>query len=144
MSLPWIKARAPLAALVAALVLATPGCAPLPPDGATPMQARVVERLYFGRAIPGGGSVSEDDWSTFVAQEVTPRFPDGLTLLRAEGQWRDAATGGLVREPTMVLELIHAGDAATDARVAAIAAAYKRRFQQDAVLRVRGTAAVAF
>lgn len=143
MNTPALRAR--WAALAVALALAAPACAPLDAgvSGAR-MDLRVAERLYFGRSIPGGSAVSDAEWASFVEQAVTPRFPDGLTLIRGEGQWRDATSGALVREPTMVLELIHAGDAASDAKVSAIAEEYKRRFRQDAVLRVRGTVRVAF
>lgn len=35
--------------------------------------------------------VSDEDWRAFLAAEVTPRFPDGLTVIDAAGQWRDGA-----------------------------------------------------
>src|SRR5262249_4797549 len=38
----------------------------------------VADRLYFGRAIPGGGSVSDAAWTKFLEEVVTPRFPEGL------------------------------------------------------------------
>lgn len=114
--------------LVVASILA--GCA-----AAAPMS--VSDRLYLGRAAPGGGFVADADWDSFVREEVTPRFPAGLTVWRAQGQWREA--GGMVaREPVMVLEVVHTRDRAAD--VAAIARAYKRRFAQEAVLRVTTSA----
>src|SRR5262245_20410541 len=39
--------------------------------------------LYFGRSIPGGGQVSDNEWEKFLADVVTPRFPDGFTILNA-------------------------------------------------------------
>ena len=95
----------------------------------------MLDRLYFGRAIPGGGFVSDEDWSAFLRERVTPRFPGGLTVWRAEGQWRDA-TGSIVRESSFVLELVHADDAASEGAVTAIRAEYRMRFRQEAVLRV--------
>src|SRR5262249_11578696 len=61
------------------------------PAAPSPLASRalVTDRIFFGRAIPGGGSVSEEEWATFLAEVVTPRFPDGLTVWRAEGQWTD-------------------------------------------------------
>lgn len=49
----------------------------------------VADRLFLGRQIPGGGMVSDADWTAFLAEVVTPRFPEGLTVWRAEGQWLD-------------------------------------------------------
>jgi hypothetical protein len=94
----------------------------------------VAERLFCGRGIPGGGTVSDAEWTTFLAEVVTPRFPDGLTVWRAEGQWRDPQ--GIVHEPVMVIEILHHGEPAARAAVGAIAAEYQRRFHQNAVLRV--------
>jgi hypothetical protein len=130
--------------LLFAFVLA--GCAPsVRPATPAPagMDAWVADRLFFGRAIPGGGTVSDEEWAAFLAEVVTPRFPGGLTVWRAEGQWRDAQ-GGIVREPTFVVELFHPPDAQADAAVEAIAAEYRRRFRQESVLVVRAAAAVRF
>lgn len=103
----------------------------------------IADRLYFGRDIPGGGRVSDEEWSTFLREVVTPRFPDGLTVVRAEGQWRDAQ-GRVVTEPSAMVELMHPASAEADAAVEAIAAEYKRRFRQEAVMRVRVPADVRF
>jgi hypothetical protein len=46
--------------------------------------------LYFGLARPKG-SVTELEWQIFLRDEVTRRFPDGLTVWEAEGQWRTPA-----------------------------------------------------
>ena len=48
-------------------------------------------RLYFGRSIEGQpepDAVTEADWADFVAAEVTPRFPNGFTVLDGAGHWR--------------------------------------------------------
>lgn len=99
----------------------------------------VADRLFFGRAIPGGGTVSEEDWAAFLAKEITPRFPEGLTVWRAEGQWTDPR-GQLVREPVLVVEILRPPDPRADASLATISREYKRRFRQDAVLRVTNPA----
>ena len=132
-------------AAVLAFVLAAGGCAAANPSTRPPAaeEAWVADRLYLGRSIPGGGTVSDGEWAAFLAEVVTPRFPDGLTVLRGEGQWRDAA-GAVVREPSFVLELYHPPGAAADAAVEEIAAEYRRRFRQEAVMRVRAPAGVRF
>src|SRR5262245_42341316 len=108
--------------LVLALAgLGSHGCSP--PSGARSEAAgkpaadlRIADRLYFGRDIPSGGTVSEADWQGFLRDVVTPRFPDGLTEWRAHGQWR-GANGEIVREESFVLELIHAPGADADTKV---------------------------
>jgi len=44
-----------------------------------PLKAMLEIDLMFGRNIGGALGVSEGTWSDFVASEITPRFPDGLT-----------------------------------------------------------------
>ena len=98
--------------------------------------AWVLDRLYLGRSIPAGGEVSEAQWTRFLAEVVTPRFPNGFTVLAGQGQWRDK-TGGIEHERSFILEFVHRDDAAMEKAVQEIAADYKRRFAQEAVLRVR-------
>ncbi len=45
--------------------------------------------LYFGTAREGG-AVTDAEFKDFVDNHVTPRFPDGLTLLKGDGQFRGA------------------------------------------------------
>ncbi|HET9983799.1 MAG TPA: DUF3574 domain-containing protein [Longimicrobiales bacterium] len=113
-------------------------CAPArrePPRAPTPAAEWVAERLTFGRSIPGGGSVSDEEWATFLRDVITPRFPRGLTVWRAEGQWLDPRST-LVREPVVVVEIVHEASADVGAALRDIAHEYKRRFHQDAVLGV--------
>lgn len=109
--------------------------------GATPLP-RVVSTLYLGRA-QRGGVVDDAAWRRFVAEVVTPRFPEGFTVLDGEGQWR-GADGAVAREPSKVLVRIHDGGAAADAAVRAVADEYARRFHQQSVLRVDTPACVGF
>jgi hypothetical protein len=122
-----------IAALLAALLL--PSCAARQPALEPGTGLVVSDRLFFGRDIPGGGTVSDADWAAFVEEIVTPRFPQGLTIWRAEGQWRDDA-GRTVQEPVLIVEVLHPPGPAHDRAVAEIAEEYRRRFRQEAVLRV--------
>lgn len=92
------------------------------------------ERLFFGRNIPAGGAVSDSAWSVFLAEVVTPRLPDGFTVYRTEGQWRDPR-GTIVHEPGMILEVTHPMGTPPDSVFDAIARMYCARFGQDAVFR---------
>jgi hypothetical protein len=139
---PVIPMHASLVALALAPASCAPAVRPAPAaDSSAPAEVLVADRLFFGRAIPGGGSVSEEAWAAFLGEVVTPRFPEGLTVWRAEGQWTDPR-GGLVREPVMVVEILHPAGTRADAPLAEIAREYKTRFRQDAVLRVTTPARV--
>src|SRR6187200_1336368 len=88
--------------------------------------------LYFGLARPQG-SVSELEWQIFLRDEVTRRFPEGLTVWGAEGQWQ-GAVGSIDHEQSKVLLLVHPDTAAARQSVQAVIAAYRKTFEQQSVL----------
>ena len=88
--------------------------------------------LYFGLARPKG-SVSELEWQIFLRDEVTRRFPAGLTVWGAEGQWQPAA-GRIDHEQSKVLLLVHPDTPAARQSVQAVIAAYRKTFEQQSVL----------
>ncbi|WP_158100942.1 DUF3574 domain-containing protein [Variovorax sp. JS1663] len=129
---------------VTALAVALGACASLQPTACRQgEQALVQDTLYLGTGKPQGGVVTPQEWDDFLQGTVTPRFPQGLSVLPASGQWR-GADGAIVRENSYLLQLVHPDDEASDQSVGAIAAAYKSRFQQEAVLRARSRACVSF
>jgi hypothetical protein len=95
----------------------------------------ISDRLFLGRDVPGGGMVSDADWAVFLEEFVTPRFPQGLTIWRADGQWLDEE-GRTVQEPVLIVEVLHPPGPEHDRAMAEIADEYRRRFRQEAVLRV--------
>ena len=95
-----------------------------------PMQ---VAELLFGRKIGDRIGVSEAAWARFLAREVTPRFPDGLTVINASGQWRDRERNKVVREPSKVVQIVLPGAADDEEKLAAVIEAYKREFRQQGV-----------
>lgn len=107
-------------------------------------QRRNVAELLFGRDIGNRLGVSETAWQRFVAREITPRFPDGLTVTDALGQWRDPDSGRMVREPSKRVEIVLPGNPDDEARLEAIEAAYKRQFRQRSVGLIVQSACVAF
>ena len=114
------------------------GCAypvaSLPPAPACPAgEPALTAQLFFGRAIKGGGAVTDAAWRDFLANSVTPRFPDGLTVLSATGQWRDRATGQISHEPSTVVEIVTDDMPAAIASLQAIRADYRSAFRQDSV-----------
>jgi hypothetical protein len=129
-----------LAAACAPAVAVAPGSTPV---AAAARADTVADRLFFGRSIPGGGTVTDEEWAAFLRDVVTPRFPGGLSVWRAEGQWLDSR-GTLEHEQATVVEVIHPASPAVDAALGEIADEYKRRFRQDAVLRITTPVRVRF
>ena len=131
------------AGAIAGLALGMASCASLGPSCPPGATAGETAQLFFGRNVTGAHGVSDADWRAFVDAEITPRFPDGLTVLDAAGQWR-GASGAVEREASKVVVLVLSGAADEQSRLDAVRAAYKARFKQEAVLLVRQKACVAF
>lgn len=129
-------------ATIVAVALAGCATSEVPSTPGSPCASMVVARIYFGMQY-AKGTVGEGEWRAFVERSVTPRFPDGLTIYEASGQWSDAK-GQIVREPTRVVEIMHPEGAAPTQAIAAIAAAYKREYGQESVLVVRQRAEACF
>lgn len=93
--------------------------------------------LYFGRSIPGGGAVSDTEWDTFLAEVVTPRFPDGFTVLKASGHYREQS-GKIITEPSEVIVFLYPGNRRMSSRrkIEEIRRHYARQFKQESVLRL--------
>ena len=133
-----------LRSVAVASLLAAAAC--VPPGSAAPLAAPAVrpagdsalvrDVVYFGRNRPDGGTVSDSEWQGFLDRVVTPKFPDGFTVVEGTGQWK-GRTGMVERERSAVVTFLHAGSAADRGAVAAVAEEYKRRFRQEAVLRER-------
>lgn len=106
-----------------------------PAEATANREAYVRDELYFGRSQPGGREVTEEQWQQFVDKEITPRFPDGLTVLDAYGQFLNSA-GILARENSKVLILLYVSTPEREGSIQEIIDAYKSKFQQESVLRV--------
>ena len=138
--LPGLCVAAALAVLASAVQPAFGADAPACPPGT---EQFAEYRLFFGRSQGDREVVSDAAWRAFLASEVTPRFPDGLTVLDAAGQWREGS-GAIVRERSkLLLILARPGDDAMR-RTDEIAEAYKRAFGQSSVLRVIAPACASF
>ena len=111
------------ALLLGLLALAQPAAAeecPFPEQ-----RPKLVVQLFFSGASPAA-------WARFLA-EATRQLPDGFTVYDAYGQWMDPATHRISHERTRVIMVADADSAEFRARVAALAATYKRRFHQQSV-----------
>ncbi|GAA4038801.1 DUF3574 domain-containing protein [Streptomyces shaanxiensis] len=103
-------------------------------------------RLFFGTARPDGGpAVTDKQFMAFVDKEVTPDFPDGLTIQSGRGQWRDAS-GTIEKERSYELILLYprAQAQSSDRKIEEIRRAYEKAFGQEAVARVDDRARVDF
>jgi hypothetical protein len=99
----------------------------------------LVAELLFGRS-----RVSEARWARFLADEITPRFPDGLTVMDARGQWRAPGGTRISKERSTVVMIAMPPAADNDDRLQAIIDAYKRRFDQQSVGLIVRPACVSF
>ena len=95
-----------------------------------PLQPMLRIELYFGRSIAGDRPVSDREWARFVAQELTPRFPD-LTVLDARGAWRKGQHE--MRGHTKLVIIVVPEGAAARGHIAEVTEAYKHRFRQTSV-----------
>ena len=100
-------------------------------------------QLFFGRNVGGKPGVSQADFQKFVDQELTPRFPDGLTVMDGGGQWR-GSENQLIREAAKVVLIVLPKKGDTTQRIEAVRSAYKTRFSQDSVLLVTQASCVSF
>lgn len=107
-----------------------------------PARALVRRELVFGTARAHGAPLGEDVWQSFLDSVVTPRFPAGLTVLNALGQWR--GEGGLTKEQSRILVIWHDRSPERDADIEVIRSTYKARFDQESVLRIDSVSCVSF
>ena len=99
--------------------------------------------LFFGLSKPDGSVVTDQDFQLFVDREITPRFPEGLTLLAGYGQFLDKK-GTLVKENAKLLILLYSFNKDRNKSIEEIRRAYLKMFQQEAVLRVDDQSCVSF
>ena len=92
--------------------------------------------LFFGTARPRG-VVTPREFQKFVDEKVTPRFPDGLTLLKGSGQFR-GEDDIVIKEQSFVLILLYPleGFGKSSEKIDRIRTLYREQFDQQSVLRV--------
>ncbi len=147
--------------LVSCLTAALGGCAH--PSGSMPAAAAaptltgdpahpgrtagwVDTRLYFGLGPadhPDEG-ISETRWREFLDREVTPRFPDGLSVADIYGQWQGKGQPAPERLRSKVLIIDYPDTQENRARIDAIRAAWKAITHDQSVMRVTQPADVSF
>ena len=125
--------------------LSLAACATTPPPPSCPQgQQRLrTAQLFFGRDVDGKPDVDDTAFAKFVDEEMTPRFPDGLTVLDGGSQWR-GPENKLIREAAKIVLIVLPGDGKVAPRLEAVRNAYKTRFKRNSVLLVTQAACVSF
>jgi len=115
--------------------------AAVPTGGSTvglPADCQPYERteLFFGTGRAGKPAVSDQEFDAFLDAEITPRFPDGLTMLTGLGQWR-GSDGKLTKERSSMVILLYPKPSAADSgtKIEEIRHLYEQKFNQESVLR---------
>jgi len=88
--------------------------------------------LFLGRSINTGGEVSEADWYRFVSKTVIANFPDGFSVIDANGFWNNAGT--TEHEKSKMLIILHTGTPVSHGKIEAIAQTYMEEFKQKYVI----------
>ncbi|MDP3174787.1 MAG: DUF3574 domain-containing protein [Phenylobacterium sp.] len=113
---------------------------PACPVGQEPMR---MAQMFFGRNIGDQPGVTDEAFAKFVDEELTPRFPDGLTILEGGGQWR-GSENKLIREAAKIVLIVLPSRGDVSAKVEAARSAYKTKFKQDSVLLLTQETCVSF
>jgi hypothetical protein len=119
-------------------------CMMLPQACAPPAESMVTAELLFGRNIGDRLGVSDAAFADFLAREITSRFPEGLTVVDARGQWRDGERGRIVREPSKLVLVTFRDESKKRESLSTIVEVYKDKFRQQSVLTSLRTSCVAF
>ncbi len=143
-----------LAALGACASQVPSGSAPAPVsatfhgDASRPAQAQgwVRSELYFGVGTEGDekSAITQAQWRAFLDKEVTSRFPDGLTVFDAYGQWLFRGNAGPERLNSKVLVILHEDTPQRTADIEAIRLAWKQATKHQSVLWSKQAAEVSF
>jgi Protein of unknown function (DUF3574) len=99
--------------------------------------------LFFGLRKPNGLEVNNAEFQRFLDREVTPRFPDGFTVMSGQGQFKDAR-GAILQERSKLLILLYPIAATSNQQIEQIRTAYITAFQQQSVLRADNLSCAAF
>jgi Protein of unknown function (DUF3574) len=99
--------------------------------------------LFFGLSKPDGIEVNNVEFQRFLDREVTPRFPDGFTVISGQGQFKDAS-GLILKERSNLLILLYPISATSTQQIEQIRKAYVTAFQQQSVLRTDNLSCASF
>ncbi|KAA6461974.1 DUF3574 domain-containing protein [Acidobacteria bacterium AB60] len=103
-------------------------------------------RLYFGLgpADQPAQGISEERWRKFLDEQVTPRFPHGLSVLDIYGQWQGKSQATPERLRSKLLVVDYPDSQENRDKIDAIRTAWKQLTGDQSVLRVTEPADVSF
>lgn len=100
----------------------------------TPHSHKMVSiTLAFGLSTPDGRQVTAKEWNDFLAKTVTPRFPAGLSVIEAQGQWQEMPAQPVTHEPSRLVWIMAPDSPSLVPALDAIREIYKKRFNQKSV-----------
>ena len=95
-------------------------------------------QVFFGHRSADKPAVSEAAFRKFVDEELSTRFPDGLTVLDGGGQWQ-GRDDRQIRDAAKVVLIVLPKQGDAQPRLDAVRQAYKARFAEDSTLRFTET-----
>jgi hypothetical protein len=121
--------------LSAALAAGLAACAvePSRPDCPAGQGRLRTAQLFLGQ--DGASPEAKLALRRFIDEELTPRFPDGLTVLDGGAQWQ-GPENRLIRESAKVVVIVLPRRRDAVRRLHAARAAYKARFHRDAGVQI--------
>ena len=123
------------------LLVGLSGCATAPAALCPAGQAELrTAQLFLEAKAPA--KLSDGDIRTFVDKEVTPRFPNGVTVVNGGGQWK-GAENRMIRDAAKVVLIVLPPHGGGHAQMEAVRTAYRARFKQDSVIVMPPPACVA-
>ncbi len=136
-----------VAALCLAGMASAAAAMPAADDPAHPARTQgwVESRLYFGLGLVDAPAAEREQmWQGFLDQTVTPRFPAGLTVQDAYGQWQGPGQSAPKRLRSKLVIIDYADTPEHRRAIEQIRAAWKAKTGDRSVLRVTVPAEVSF
>jgi hypothetical protein len=119
-------------AIIALAGLTLAGCVTAPKPACPAGQAQMrTAQLFLEAKAPA--RLNDADLRRFVDQEVTPRFPNGVTVVAGGGKWK-GVENRQIRDAAKVVLIVLPSKGDPQASVEAVRAAYRIRFKQDSVV----------
>jgi hypothetical protein len=120
--------------IAAATPVAPSACDAIAPGVGSEPWVRV--ELYFGTSQPDGEAVTDEEWQAFLDEEITPRFPDGLTVLDGYGQFLNSSDVIIAEESIVLIIFVPLEFAASSSDlIEEVRDTYETQFEQESVLR---------
>ena len=134
-----------LAATLVVTAAVAAGCTSLrapPPSCPAGQESLRTAQLFLGRKNVGPRA-SAPDLQRFIDKEITPRFPDGVTVVNGGAQWQ-GAENMLMRDAAKVVHIVMPAKGDLNGKLEAVRKAYRARFKQESVVVITQPACVAF